>query len=68
MLQKTSDWTHRQCTFSHKLTLKMKSILKAVLHEAMEKANPTPSQRETLRGSAAASGIVVTIGSNSIRT
>jgi hypothetical protein len=46
----------------------MKSILNAVLHEEMEKKNRTPRHQETLRGSAAARGIVVTIGSNSIRT
>jgi hypothetical protein len=67
MLRKTAGWTHYQCTFSCLLTLKIKSILNPVLHDPMEKKNPTPSQKETLRGSATASGIVVTIGSTSMR-
>jgi hypothetical protein len=46
----------------------MKSILNPVKHEPMEKKNPMQRQKETLRATAAASGIVVTIGSTSMRT
>jgi hypothetical protein len=62
-----TGWTQSQCAFSCLLTLKMKIILNPVLHEPMEKKNPMQKHQETLRGSAAASWIIVTIGSTAMR-
>jgi hypothetical protein len=45
----------------------MNSILNPVLHEPMQKNKSILRQKETLRGSAAARGIVVTIGSITMR-
>jgi hypothetical protein len=66
MLQKTAGWTYDQCT--HWLTLKTKSILNAVLHAEMKKKNRILKPCKALRGTAATSGIVVTIGSTSMKT